>query len=997
MHFFRGGWPDGRGGASSPAAPASEAARACDPLDPVPRLARVCKAPGAHAFLRPLAGSLSVLAEALSRRPACASKDLRVELAAAAELLERGVIPARHLDFALAVHTNEASTGRFLAGMDRALRHLTKEGLADQAVVPRWREEARIFSSSCEEVWKLHTYLVFLDTRGDRALFDQAARQLCKLLGCPARSLATCLEHTRPWVDDVLRALANRELEDLFKSLHAGALQQWQVSWRERTEQLPEKQRLADEHHGTKFWESYFTHLFKITWPDFVEAFEHFYLLGRIPVDVMNELRLQVVDPAVGGHQVSRSAWQNLVGRHSRSWDLVDTLLADVLGDVGARIYRPSTLRSLVRPRPRPAESEDAALEEPSDPSSSSTAPAAPAPPAAPPPPQASAVPATRPKPWFLHHSADNDGDMAIPTPHDLRIRQGTTGSPGSSTATTGEQQTMTWDAFVARLCAQSRPWWGAHEEASLEDTSEEPLRIAALRAVCSSVAYTRRALIFRVVSGDLSQSMPILEAPSPHNVGPGPGPAWPSSQADFKPSRLPALVVTANGNRFGGVTKFGRTSSRRTLLPDCPMSEPIASRSHFNVIYDQDSDRYYLMDAGSKWGTFVKLRAGMTLSCGDWIRVGGVEFIIRYCGGGCRKSHAHYRLHSLRLLRDHQGWSGFSPGAAGLGKGLAPPPREEPPGFRPPRTSWSTGDMPGFGCADADAAPSRLKQVRSLPNLSSESPGDAGRGEGDSESEDDGDLKLQDELLLLLSSGRPRGWTAASARLCQQAATPGAGTPDAPAASSDVALARPSAAPAALAPMSAETDAATKGSNRDGRGPVRRPRWTRSVASAMHSAASTHVPIAPLELDFISGPRMGEKLVLNERVCTLGRGEGNTIQVSDSQLASVSRVHCVFEYVGDRWHMRDNNSTNGTWRRLSCVLEPSAPVLLQDGTSIQAGVHEFFVEEAEMRHWWAPSSALASIEELHEQERRSDRRPPPPPLDPGGGSGVAGVSSPGH
>merc|ERR1712137_991187 len=139
----------------------------------------------------------------------------------------------------------------------------------------------------------------------------------------------------------------------------------------------------------------------------------------------------------------------------------------------------------------------------------------------------------------------------------------------------------------------------------------------------------------------------------------------------------------------------------------------------------------------------------------------------------------------------------------------------------------------------------------------------------------------------------------------------------------------------------------------------------------------ATVVPIAPLELDFISGPRMGEKLVLCERVCTLGRGEGNTIQVSDSQLASVSRVHCIFEFSGNRWHMRDNGSTNGTWRRLSCVLEPSEPIPLTDGVSIQAGVHEFLVEEAVMRHWWIPSAAQASFEELYEQERREQPSPP--------------------
>merc|ERR1711879_213324 len=145
----------------------------------------------------------------------------------------------------------------------------------------------------------------------------------------------------------------------------------------------------------------------------------------------------------------------------------------------------------------------------------------------------------------------------------------------------------------------------------------------------------------------------------------------------------------------------------------------------------------------------------------------------------------------------------------------------------------------------------------------------------------------------------------------------------------------------------------------------------------AQTSTQPTQVPIAPLELDFISGPRMGEKLVLNERVCTLGRGEGNTIQVSDSQLASVSRVHCIFEYSGNRWHMRDNGPTNATWRRLSCVLEPSEPIPLSDGVSIQAGVHEFAVEEVEMRQWWIPSAAHACLEDLYEQERREQQSPP--------------------
>merc|ERR1719399_1459440 len=115
----------------------------------------------------------------------------------------------------------------------------------------------------------------------------------------------------------------------------------------------------------------------------------------------------------------------------------------------------------------------------------------------------------------------------------------------------------------------------------------------------------------------------------------------------------------------------------------------------------------------------------------------------------------------------------------------------------------------------------------------------------------------------------------------------------------------------------------------------------------------------------------MGEKLVLRRRVSTLGRGEGNAIQVNNWQLASVSRVHCIFEYSGDRWYLRDNHSTNGTWRRLSCVLEPSRPVPLFHGVSIQAGTHELQVEEVSLERPWVPSIARGMLEALCEPERR--------------------------
>merc|ERR1712032_635716 len=141
--------------------------------------------------------------------------------------------------------------------------------------------------------------------------------------------------------------------------------------------------------------------------------------------------------------------------------------------------------------------------------------------------------------------------------------------------------------------------------------------------------------------------------------------------------------------------------------------------------------------------------------------------------------------------------------------------------------------------------------------------------------------------------------------------------------------------------------------------------------ASRSSQARKTVVPVPPLEIDFISGPRMGEKVVLESRVCTLGRGDASNVQVFDPDVVNVSRVHCIFEYTGNRWCMRDNNSTNGTWRRLSCVLEPSKPVPLCDGMSILAGVHELLVEEAELTRWWLPSAFCATLEDLRREELR--------------------------
>lgn len=737
----------------------------------------------------------------------------------------------RTLEFLLSSHTHKEKMENCAASMKRALVACQSAGLTEEAELQRWPKALEGLRQKCREVFELHFYAVFLDVKGDKVLLEQLFRWLSAALQLPLASIQRCLARTRPWAEEALQAMARRKQLRMLQRLHERALQQWNREWQEASR--PESGKL-----GVKFWDSSFCHLFKIAWPDFVEAFENFYV-GRCPNDLVRQLRAKV-DPK-GNHQVTRNSWQLLLRDHSRISDIVDILLEEVFSSLPECIYREP---------PEEEEVIDVDVSEWHVCESSKQGPQACGEPLRLGFPSPQSTPQVA-KPWvpFAHSTADDD--MSIPTQTDVRHPTGAPlhGARDSSTR-------VAWDDFVSDLCASHKPWWmDPEDEAS---SASFALRESALRAVDSCISCTRRSLIFGVVSGDLGQNRPVLQMPNPAHVDEKPHAVSPSSPrkapADF--STLPALVVAANGSRFSGVTKFGRSSSKRALAPDCPMSEPIASRSHFNVIHDQETDQFYIMDAGSKWGTFVKIGATVTLSCGDWIRVGGVEFIVRFCGGGCKcqKSHIHYRLHSLKIEEERH-------------KGMWPNPK--------PKVCFS------------DTSPSSMSKT----------------GSGGEELSDD---DIQAELLTVRKS---RGWMSAASRLCSCASA---------------------------------TD---------------RP---------MKMQSGTCIPVAPLELDFISGPRMGEKIVLLDRVCTLGRGEGNTIQVTDSQLASVSRVHCIFEFSGNRWQMRDNSSTNGTWRRLSCVLEPSEPMAVTGSMSIQAGTHEFFVKPAEMRQCLIPSPGRAVLEEMH-------------------------------
>jgi pSer/pThr/pTyr-binding forkhead associated (FHA) protein len=467
-------------------------------------------------------------------------------------------------------------------------------------------------------------------------------------------------------------------------------------------------------------------------------------------------------------------------------------------------------------------------------------------------------------------------GDTSNATPVDPRFRTGPS-KMGSR---------MLWDDYVREMASQARIWY--NPPGNLDMAAMEALQAAALRTVRSSVALTRRAIVLRVVSGDLAANRPLLGQPTPGAVvEPASGAGGPEEQV------LPAVVITANNARFSGVTRFGRGSSRRSLLPDLQMDEPIASRNHFNVIYDEECDKFNIMDAGSKWGTFTKICSRTFVNCGDWIRFGNAEFIVRYCGGGCncRKHHTHYKLHSLRIQKEHAGSKGF--------KGLMCP---VSPGMGPP-------------------------EMQRIPSC--------------------------------VGGPKQGGWLTESGRLSHTTAMANAGlTPD-DHQDTDCEEDIPSEKPVS-------SDVAPVATSRE------EEEEAQKKPTACSAKVATAIPVPPLELEFISGPRTGERVTLCERRCTLGRGEASTIQVSDPTIANVSRIHCVFEYIGNRWHIRDNGSTNGTWRRLSCVLEPSKPMPLKSGMSILAGVHEFRVQEAEMGQWWMHSAAATLLTEMsvHRQKR---------------------------
>ena len=90
--------------------------------------------------------------------------------------------------------------------------------------------------------------------------------------------------------------------------------------------------------------------------------------------------------------------------------------------------------------------------------------------------------------------------------------------------------------------------------------------------------------------------------------------------------------------------------------------------------------------------------------------------------------------------------------------------------------------------------------------------------------------------------------------------------------------------------------------------------------------------PFRPLRLVVQRGPDAGPSFVVGRAGATLGRGEGNTIALTDP---AVSRCHAAIDTRGDELVVRDRGSLHGTWlngRRLA------TPQPLRPGDALELG-----------------------------------------------------------
>jgi DNA-binding NtrC family response regulator len=118
-------------------------------------------------------------------------------------------------------------------------------------------------------------------------------------------------------------------------------------------------------------------------------------------------------------------------------------------------------------------------------------------------------------------------------------------------------------------------------------------------------------------------------------------------------------------------------------------------------------------------------------------------------------------------------------------------------------------------------------------------------------------------------------------------------------------------------------------------------PRPSDRGETEANASAETRTTGAIPRLTAVSGPGAGRAMAMTSALATVGRHPTNDLVVSDPR---VSGVHLELHRVGDRVHVRDAGSTNGTWmgpHRVSDVELASGGELTVGGTLLRLDLDE--------------------------------------------------------
>jgi hypothetical protein len=191
--------------------------------DPAARLVGLCLSEDGPALLRPLTPTCSLILELLNGQatPAAAEQPLR----RASAFLVGSNRPERLMEIALTVNSNREGMQSFASSLRAALTALCHaKGIRDtapmmKAALAQCHRDIEGLAELGQEIWELHAYFVFLDVKGDRALLETAAAQLCGALRCTAKDLTLSLVRTGRQVEETLSMLAAQACSEISSSV----------------------------------------------------------------------------------------------------------------------------------------------------------------------------------------------------------------------------------------------------------------------------------------------------------------------------------------------------------------------------------------------------------------------------------------------------------------------------------------------------------------------------------------------------------------------------------------------------------------------------------------------------------------------------------------------------------------------------------------------------------------------------------------------------------